>query len=491
VTTDSSGQARFAVPYAAPSGLPIVTATATDPLGNTSEVSSPLQGGFEPQSGVVRLAPGQQSVLFSPASGDVVRLAGSTAGENDGAWGLTLFVSAGSVTLAGTDGLIGSGDGTGSLSYIGTLSSFDAGLNGMTYVPPVGLRGNATLTVQAIVDGIAMIAGQVTISTGSFLVTSTGDGGPGSLRQAILDSNAATGGTNTIDFAIPGSGVHTIVPLSPLPAITQEVLIDGSSQPSYVGTPLIDLSSQDLDGAFALSVGSNVTLRGVVADVFAFGARTPLDVLTLQSVPLPAGQGGTGGATSYQIDTAIGEELMALVHPSAGLTTRLLLLDVQGHVLTQSDSQSAGNGDDVINTYVAAGSYAVEVQGLGRPGSFTLTAALSPATNPLRPLPAGMPIPGTWSPSGEGAVAGDFGGEGHLDFALTSPQANSIEVLLGNGDGTFQPAVTYAVGPVPLAIVAGAFTGNGRLDLAVANDDGVSVLLSRPAEELQRLRILV
>ena len=61
----------------------------------------------------------------------------------------------------------------------------------------------------------------------TFLVTNTDDSGPGSLRQAILDSNAATGTTNTIDFDIPGSGVQTIAPLSPLPAITNPVLIDG------------------------------------------------------------------------------------------------------------------------------------------------------------------------------------------------------------------------------------------------------------------------
>ena len=62
----------------------------------------------------------------------------------------------------------------------------------------------------------------------TFLVSNTGDSGPGSLRQAILDSNAATGATNTIDFDIPGTGVQTIAPLSPLPAITNPVLIDGN-----------------------------------------------------------------------------------------------------------------------------------------------------------------------------------------------------------------------------------------------------------------------
>ena len=52
-------------------------------------------------------------------------------------------------------------------------------------------------------------------------------------------------------------------------------------------------------------------------------------------------------------------------------------------------------------------------------------------------------------------------------------------MLLGNGDGTFQPQVTYAVGSGPSAIVAGDFTGDGHLDLAVANTVGntVSVLL--------------
>ena len=45
---------------------------------------------------------------------------------------------------------------------------------------------------------------------------------------------------------------------------------------------------------------------------------------------------------------------------------------------------------------------------------------------------------------------------------------DTVSVLLGNGDGTFQPQVTYAVGSDPDAIVAGDFTGDGQLDLAVA-----------------------
>ncbi len=64
----------------------------------------------------------------------------------------------------------------------------------------------------------------------TFTVTNTDDSGPGSLRQAITDANA-TPGADTIEFDIPGAGVHTITPSSGLPAITEAVLLDGYSQP--------------------------------------------------------------------------------------------------------------------------------------------------------------------------------------------------------------------------------------------------------------------
>jgi hypothetical protein len=101
----------------------------------------------------------------------------------------------------------------------------------------------------------------------TFAVTNTGDSGPGSLRQAILNSNAGTGGTNTIDFAIPGQGVQAIAPLSPLPAITHAVEIDGFSQPGYPGTPLIEISGSQASGGDGLTItGTDVTVRGLKAE---------------------------------------------------------------------------------------------------------------------------------------------------------------------------------------------------------------------------------
>jgi hypothetical protein len=66
-------------------------------------------------------------------------------------------------------------------------------------------------------------------SAATFTVINTLDSGAGSLRQAIIDANTAAG-VDTISFAIPGSGLHTISPATNLPNITGAVIIDGYSQ---------------------------------------------------------------------------------------------------------------------------------------------------------------------------------------------------------------------------------------------------------------------
>jgi hypothetical protein len=68
-------------------------------------------------------------------------------------------------------------------------------------------------------------------------------------------------------------------------------------------------------------------------------------------------------------------------------------------------------------------------------------------------------------------VLGDFNSDGHLDIAVTNTGDNSISVLLGNGDGTFQTATTVALanGQGPIGIAAADFNSDTHTDLVVTN----------------------
>src|SRR5256885_1822524 len=100
-----------------------------------------------------------------------------------------------------------------------------------------------------------------------FVVRNTSDDGDGSLRQAIVDANSHPNdqGPDLISFAIPGSGVHTIMLASALPDITEAVLIDGWTQPGFNGAPLIELTATPGVTADGLRItGGSTIIRGLV-----------------------------------------------------------------------------------------------------------------------------------------------------------------------------------------------------------------------------------
>ncbi len=138
---------------------------------------------------------------------------------------------------------------------------------------------------------------------GTALVTNTADSGPGSLRQAILDANAATPGLPVvIAFAIPTTdagynsttGVFTIRPVAALPVIVRpNVILDGTTQAANVGDtnpgqlgaggtvgvdglplPRVDRPEIEIVDGNGLAVGlnvaaHNVTIRGLA--IYGFG----------------------------------------------------------------------------------------------------------------------------------------------------------------------------------------------------------------------------
>ena len=161
-----------------------------------------------------------QPLTFAAEAGEGIAIQDPDPGPLDPVWSVTLSVTDGTLTLSSTAGLTGTGDGTGSLSYSGSLSAVDAALAGLIFNPPAGPHVFTTLTLGAQSFGAQPLQAQFAITDGVLVVNTTADSGPGSLRQAILDANSVKGLTVTIDFAIPGAGVQSIALQSPLPAAT-------------------------------------------------------------------------------------------------------------------------------------------------------------------------------------------------------------------------------------------------------------------------------
>jgi hypothetical protein len=78
---------------------------------------------------------------------------------------------------------------------------------------------------------------------------------------------------------------------------------------------------------------------------------------------------------------------------------------------------------------------------------------------------------------GQLAVA-DFNGDGNLDWVAGSATQMFLTVVLGNGNGTFRAGVNYAVGQGP-EVAAGDFNKDGKLDLVTVDFGDVSVLLGK------------
>lgn len=123
----------------------------------------------------------------------------------------------------------------------------------------------------AILIAMVTVAMVTASQAATYLVVNTADSGAGSLRWAIQTANISSG-IDTIAFAIPGTGPHTIAPATALPAITDRVLIDGYTQPGAVvnsNTMLSGINAVlqiELNGASALTGGANGAL-----DVMAGG----------------------------------------------------------------------------------------------------------------------------------------------------------------------------------------------------------------------------
>lgn len=296
---------------------------------------------------------------------------------------------------------LGNGDGT-----FRTPQAYSTGL--APYTPVVGdLNGDGRLDIvvpnsysdgppNSYIDNVSVflntgngsfIGQTTTVRVGNvYIVTNTGDSGPGSLRQAILNANANTG-PDTIQFAIVGAA-RAITLSAALPTITGVLAIDGSTQAgvSVVGSRV---SSAITGLAFATAASDSYVGGLTISGFKGIGIAVTNAKMTLQSNMLTGNK--TGISLSASANSLIGGSDAAMGNMLSGNTVGIALSGAcTGTVIDHN--MFSGNGVGVSlsnatgvqvgvagNTIAESTSYGVQATG-SLAGSFVQANAITGTT---------------------------------------------------------------------------------------------------------------
>ena len=254
----------------------------------------------------------------------------------------------------------------------------------------------------------------------TFIVNNTNDSGAGSLRQAIVDSNAL-GGTNAIDFSVVG----TINLLSALPNITSTLTVDGSTAPGFAGTPVIFLNGGSVQPV-------NVQQNGVT-----------IENLVISGGAVPGGQGVTvgngtlliAGPNTYSGGTTLTGGLLTVGSATVGVPGSITSSAIGTGLLTFDGGTLAAGGNFTIANAAAINSTGGEIGANGHVFTYSGTIADGAGS------PAGRLVIFSNGPGGQVILTGDntYTGGTQLD---TGSLGVGNSHALGTGTLTMFPNTT-------------------------------------------------
>jgi hypothetical protein len=293
------------------------------------------------------------------------------------------------------------------------------------------LPGVKSITVVAVL--VLAFSGALLADT--FVVTQTGDSGPGSLRQAIMDANGRAG-LDTIAFSIPGAGVHTITPVTPLPSITDAVVIDGYTQPGTStntlatgdnGVLLIELSGASAGASNGITISAaNCVVRGLVINRFtvSFSVGGRGIFITANSATIEGcfiGIDATG--TSALGNTNDGIVIQSANNTIGGTTvaSRNIISSNSGTGIRLSGGTATGNV--IEGNYIGTNRSGTAALGNGIDGGVSLEGASSNTV-------------GGTSAAGRNVISGNNGNGVRLTADQSGSTSASGNTVLGNYIGT-------------------------------------------------------
>jgi hypothetical protein len=422
----------------------------------------------------------------------------------------------------------------------GTTTALTSSLNPSSYgqsvtltatVSPSSLAGTVTfndgstsLGAAGLSEGVATLT-LTTLSPGSHALTATYENDPASTSPVltqIVRNLTTTTLTSSAIVASFGQSVTLTARVSPSQATGTVTFEDGST---ILGTgslnsgaatftlsalapgshSLTAIYGGDTDDSGSASPALPEIVNGTVtASIALTSSQSPSQYgqsVTLTAAVSPAA--ATGSVTFYDGVTVLGAK--RLVNGQAAISSILLASGARSlRAYYSGDSTYAANTSTALTQTVATvPQYGLQTVGHYLDGSSGNSVAVGDFNGDGK---ADLIVAGTFlnvllgngdgtfqaaasSPTGgAGSVAvGDFNGDGNTDVAVASYNG-AVAVLLGNGDGTFQPPVNYIEeGNGPWFIAVGDFNNDGRADLVVANQNAgvVSVLLGNGDGTLQ------
>lgn len=314
---------------------------------------------------------------------------------------------------------------------------------------------------------LSVNAGTVTIAD-TIAPAKPVQGQGGTVTVTVTGVGAGAAPTGSINYAFDGGSSQAVglsggIATLPIPAS----LLAGNHSLSLAYSGDTNYAAASNSVSFAISGLSQTTIASLTPataqiNVFGFGFTAPSGQLSFQDVT-----SGSPVAAPVTLNTASASpSLLLQVTTSTGVNSL--------PVWTELDDL---NGDGILDLITSVfGTDSINVQSGNGNGTFGAATSI-------------LIAPG-FGPAEVHAVS--LRGNGTLDLIVGSFNTNQIAVLLGNGNGTFQPPVLYTVGSAintPTSLTAGDFNLDGNLDVAVANtgNNTVSILLGNGSGSLTPL----